>query len=308
MMRPHVTLIVLNWNGRDDTLACLASLAKLEYAACTIIVVDNHSTDDSVMTIRREYPTITLLEANENLGFVGGNNLGIEHAQRTGTDYILLLNNDTEVAPDFLQQMVTVAEADPNVGVVGPTIYYFDQPDVIWSAGGHIDWNEGRTWMMNLDETDQGQLGHSPRPVAFVTGCALLAKKAVFDRVGLLDQRFFAYYEETEWCTRATRAGYRIVHVPQAKLWHKISYAARDNSPIVSYYMTRNRLLFLQLARAGWRAWAHTLFLEYLRTLVSFSLRPQWRNKRDQRDLMLKAIRDYFAGRFGYVPLNQRAA
>jgi GT2 family glycosyltransferase len=303
-MSPLVSIIVLNWNGRQDTLACLASLAKLDYTRYTIIVVDNHSTDDSVEVIRREYPTITLLEASENLGFVGGNNLGIEHAQKTGTDYILLLNNDTEVAPDFLRLMVTAAEAEPHIGVVGPTIYYSDQPNVIWSAGGHIDWNEGRTWMMNLDETDQGQLGHSPRPVSFVTGCALLAKKTVFDRVGLLDERFFAYYEETEWCTRATRAGYRIVHVPQAKLWHKISYAARDNSPIVSYYMTRNRLLFLQLAQAGWRAWAHTLFLEYLRTLVSLSLRRKWRNKRSQRDVMLKALWDYSTGRFGRVPLD----
>jgi GT2 family glycosyltransferase len=304
---PLVSIIILNWNGCQDTLACLASLAKLGYAPYTIVVVDNHSTDDSVVAIRREYPTITLLETSENLGFVGGNNLGIEHAQRLGSDYILLLNNDTEVAPDLIRQMVTVAEADPHIGVVGPTIYYYEQPDVIWSAGGHIDWSKGRTWMMNLDEADQGQLGTLPRPVSFVTGCALLARRAVFNQVGLLDKRFFMYYEETEWCTRATRAGYRIVHVPQAKVWHKISYAARDTSPIVSYYMTRNRLLLLRLVHAGWRAWVHTLF-EYSRTLVSFSLRPRWRNKRGQRDLMLMAIRDYIAGRFGYVPLDQRTA
>ena len=299
MTLPHVAIIILNWNGRDDTLACLASLARLDYTLCTTIVVDNHSTDNSVAAIRAAYPTATVLEAKENLGYVGGNNLGIEHAQKMGADYMLLLNNDTEVAPDFLSLLVSAAEVESQIGVVGPTIYYFDQPGVIWSAGGIIAWNQGRTWMMNLDEIDRGQLGHSPRPVSFVTGCALMAKQAVFERVGLLDPRFFAYYEESEWCVRAARAGYKILHVPQAKLWHKISHVSRNTSPIVNYYMTRNRLLFLKITKAGWQAWTHTLFLEYLRTLISLTLQPKWRDKRAQRDLMVVAIRDYFLGRVG---------
>lgn len=304
MNSPSVAIVVLNWNGGADTLACLASLGRLDYPVFTVSVVDNHSTDDSVAAIRATYPSMTLLEATENLGYVGGNNLGIEYAQKLGADYILLLNNDTEVAPDFLRHLVGSAEADPRVGIVGPTIYYFDQPGVIWSAGGGIDWNRGRTRMMNLDEPDRGQLGERPRPADFVTGCALLSRRAVFDRVGLLDPRFFAYYEEIEWCVRAARAGFKILHVPQAKLWHKISYASRNASPLVSYYMTRNRLLFLQTTRAGWRAWAHTLLLEYLRTITSLSIRPKWRSKRTQRDWMLKAVWDYFTGLVGRAPVS----
>ncbi|MEK7326115.1 MAG: glycosyltransferase family 2 protein [Chloroflexota bacterium] len=304
MTPPRVAIIILNWNGLKDTLACLESLRRLDYPACEIVVVDNGSTDESVATIRAAYPVVTLIETGENLGYVGGNNAGLKYAQSTKADYALLLNNDTEVDPGFLKLLVDVAENDPKVGIVGPMIYYYTQPDVIWSAGGAIDWNKGLPWMVGLDEREQGQFGTQPRPVDFVTGCALLIKMPVVERVGLLDERFFAYYEETEWCARVARAGYKILHVPQAKLWHKISPLARATSPTVHYYMTRNRLLFLRAARAGWRAWLHTLLFEYARTLISWSLRPRWRGMRAQRDVMLLAIRDYFAGRVGRVSLK----
>jgi len=306
---PSVAIVVLNWNGRDDTLECLASLRRVDYPACQVIVVDNGSHDDSVATIREaaicaptESSRLTLIETGENLGYVGGNNVGLKHAQVLGVDYVLLLNNDTTVAPDFLRRLVEAAEADPAVGVVGPTIYYFDRPDVIWSAGGAIDWQRGRTRMVGLDEQDRGQFGSEPRPVDFVTGCALLIKRSVIERVGLLDVQFFAYYEETEWCARAARAGFKICHVPRAKIWHKISPTARADSPTTHYYMTRNRLLFLAATHAGWQAWAHTLF-DDLRTLVSWSVRPKWHPMHQQRDMMLKAIRDYFAGRLGRASL-----
>jgi GT2 family glycosyltransferase len=126
-----------------------------------------------------------------------------------------------------------------------------------------------------------------------------LIKTSVVAQAGQLDPRFFAYYEETEWCVRVARAGFKILHVPTAKIWHKISPAARVASPTVHYYMTRNRLLFLGAAQAGWRAWGHTLFREYLRTLVSWTLRPKWRGMRAQRNMMIWAIRDYFTGRVG---------
>jgi len=299
MTLPGVAIIVLNWNGRDDTLACLASLQHVDYPDYGVVVVDNGSTDNSVAAVRAAYPGVALVELGGNVGYVGGNNAGLEQAQAVGADYALLLNNDTEVAPDFLTRLVIAAEADPQIGMAGPTLYYFAQPNVIWSAGGAIDWSRGSTRMVGLDEVDEGQFGKELRPVDFVTGCALLVKMPVVARVGRLDPRFFAYYEEAEWCVRVSRAGYKIVHVPSAKIWHKISPAARAASPATHYYMTRNRLLFLKATGAGWRAWAHTLVLEYLRTLTSWSLRPQWRGRRTQRDVMLRAIRDYFAGRVG---------
>ncbi len=306
-MSPTVTIILVNWNGLRDTLACLASLRQVDYAPYQVVVVDNGSADDAVAQIRAHYPEVTLIEAGENLGFVGGNNLALRHPLALAADYALLLNNDTEVKPDFLRLLVDVAESDPHIGLVGPTIYYFEQPNTIWSAGGTIDWHTGLTSMVNLNEADTGQLGTAPRPMDFVTGCALLIKRSAMDKVGLLDPRFFAYYEEAEWCVRVGRAGYRILHVPQAKVWHKISIVARAASPQVHYYMVRNRLLFLQLSRAGATAWFNTLVLEYARTLLSWTIKPQWRHKAPQRQAMLQAIADYFRGRFGKVEVKKTA-
>jgi GT2 family glycosyltransferase len=300
-MMPRVMIIVLNWNGLADTLACLSSLARLDYLAHEVVVVDNGSTDGSVATVRVTHPWVALIETGENLGYVGGNNVGLEYARTAGADYALLLNNDTEVAPDFLRLQVEAAEVDPAIGIVGPTIYYFDRPNVVWSAGGDIDWRRGRTRMIGLNEVDQGQFGHKVRPVDFVSGCALLIKMSAVDQVGMLDPRFFAYFEETEWCVRAARAGFKVLHVPQAKIWHKISPDAREASPQVHYYMTRNRLLFLKLSRTGAVAWLNTLLLDYGRTLVSWTLRPKWRGKSLQRRAMLQAIQDYGRRRFGKV-------
>lgn len=298
-----VAIVVLNWNGRDDTLACLASLGQLDYPVYEVIVVDNGSSDDSAAAIRAAYPQVTLIETGDNLGYVGGNNVGLEHARTIGADYALLLNNDTEVAPDFLRLLVEAAEADPTIGIMGPTIYYFDRPGVIWSAGGAIDWGWGDTRMIGVDKVDQGQFGLSPRPVDFVSGCAMLIKMSSIDQMGLLDPRFFAYYEETEWCVRVARAGFKIVHVPQAKIWHKISPTAREASPQVHYYMTRNRLLFLKLSGAGVSSWLNTLLFDYGRTLLSWSVKPRWRHKAPQRRAMLQAISDYRQRRFGKVEI-----
>ena len=304
MNSPRVAIVLLNWNGRDDTLACLASLSRLDYSAYEVVVVDNGSSDDSVKAIQAAYPHLMLITTDDNLGYVGGNNIGLEYAQTVGADYALLLNNDTEVASNFLSLLIEAAEEDPAAGIVGPMIYYFDRPDIIWSAGGGIDWERGDTWMIGLNEEDRGQFGKMPRPVDFVTGCALLIKMPVVTHIGLLDHRFFAYYEESEWCIRAARGGFKILHVPQAKVWHKISPSIRETSPQVHYYMTRNRLLFLKLTGAGIMPWLCTLF-SYGRTLLSWTLKPRWRCKAAQRQAMVRAIVDYWRGCFGKVKATE---
>jgi GT2 family glycosyltransferase len=299
---PLVAILVLSWNRRDDTLACLRSLRESDYPRVRIIVVDNGSRDDSVSAVRAAHPEVTVVEAGDNLGYAGGNNLALERARQAGADYAWLLNNDTEVAPDCLRRLVEAAEADATVGITGPTIYYFDRPSVIWSAGGAVEWRQGRTRMLALDDVDEGQLGGAPRPVDFVSGCALLLKMPLLERVGALDARFFAYYEETEWCVRVARAGFNVVHVPLAKVWHKAPPAGASASFLVHYYMTRNRLLFLAVTHAGLRPWLCTLALDYPRTLLSWSLRRRWRSRRGHRAVMLRAIYDYFTGNLGRAP------
>jgi GT2 family glycosyltransferase len=298
MSKPSVSIIILNYNGREDTLACLRSLEHLTYPNAQVVVVDNGSTDGSVEAFRAQHPGFRLVETGANLGFTGGNNLGIKSALDQGADYVMLLNNDTIVAPDFLEVMVDAMETNPQVGVTGPTIYYYDSPETIWSAGGGIDWSRGLTWMIGLDEVDKAQFGLSPRPVEFVTGCAILARRGVWEKVGLLDERFFMYYEETEWCVRSRRAGFEIMHIPTAMVWHRISTAQRAASTRTYYYMTRNRLLFLYRSHVGLRTWANTL-IELTRTFVSWSVRPKWQDRRHLRGVMVRAVTDFTLGRFG---------
>lgn len=300
---PKVAIIILNYNGLVDTLACLESLEQLEYSNYETVLVDNGSSDGSVVAVRRAYPRVMIMETGENLGYAAGNNVGLQYMLASDAAYALLLNNDTVVAPNFLAQLVDTAQTDPLIGVAGPTIYYFDQPDTIWSVGGAIDWDRGQTGMLGLDQPDTGQFGQDPRPVDFVTGCALLVKRQVLEEAGLLDARFFMYFEETEWCTRIRRAGYHIIHVPSSKIWHKIKPGQQHRSPRVHYYMTRNRLLFLRAARAPLMTWGY-VFLENLRTLLSWSIRPKWRHLRSQRGIMVKAMRDFWLARFGRVDLS----
>ena len=304
---PHVVIIVLNWNRKEDTLATIESLAEVTYPNFETVVVDNGSSDDSVAAVRTRFPELEVIETGENLGFAQGNNVGLRHARQRGADYALLLNNDVTVAPDFLNHLLKVIDADPSIGVVGPTIYYFDLPDTIWSAGGRIDWTSGKSFMLGIDERP-GDDEYITREVDFVSGCALLARISALEKAGDLDARFFMYYEETEWCVRIRRAGYRILHVPQAKIWHKIQPSdGRADSPAVHYYMVRNRLLFLQATRAGLRPWLNTLLTDYLRTLLSWTFKPRWRAKKPHRKMMVCAIRDAIRGQWGQLPAISRS-
>ncbi|HLF25339.1 MAG TPA: glycosyltransferase family 2 protein [Anaerolineae bacterium] len=303
MASPAVALIILNYNRRDDTLACLRSLQALSYPNARWLLVDNGSTDDSVERVRREFRNVDILETGDNLGFAAGNNVGLRAALDAGADYLLLLNNDTEVAPDLLDVLIETCEAEPRIGVVGPKIYYHDRPDTLWSAGGLIDWRRGTSAMRGLDEVDRGQFDAST-DVDFVTGCALLVRRAAVEQAGLIDERFGMYFEETEWCVRIARGGWRIVYAPNGRLWHKIRPAQQDTSPRITYYMTRNRLLFLRLTNAPLRAWLHAILIQDLRTWLSWKVKPRWRYRAPQRAAMRRAWRDFIRQRFGMLALK----
>lgn len=302
-MQPRVAIIVLCYNGVEDTLACLGSLRKLDYpqGRYDVVIVDNASWDNTPTWVRSAFPEAIVIENGANLGFATGNNVGMRYALANGYDYALLLNNDTEVEPAFLRLLVEAAEAEPSVGVVGPTIYYFAAPDTIWSAGGRIDWRHGTSRMDGTGARDMGQY-QAIRNVDFVTGCALLVRRAAMERAGLLDERFFMYYEETEWCVRITRAGFAIRHVPQSKLWHKIPLDARFDKEYLAYYMTRNRLLFLRATGAGPLTWLNALIAQDLRTYLSLCLRPKWRNRAGRVGMRLAWL-DFWRGRYGRLDL-----
>ena len=298
----RVLVAVPNWNGGDLTLDCLRSLSRVERPAIAVAVIDNGSADGSVAAIRASFPSVPVVELGDNTGFTGAANAALVRAREQGSEYCLLLNSDAIVAEDAIALLVEALDRMPTAWVAGPTVYYLDRPQVIWSAGGRIDWRAGKTWLLGMHETDEGQFGGEPRPVPFVSGCAILLRMAAVDRVGEFDPRFFAYYEEVEWCVRCARGGGRVVHVPRAHVWHAISAEAREASPLVQYYMTRNRLLFLRTAGAPLIAWAGAI-ADTARTALSWTLRPKWRGKRSQRDAMLRGAADFWRGRFGRAPL-----
>ena len=249
---PPVALILVTFNHSDITLDCLQSLAALDYPreCLQIIVVDNASSDDTVSAIRTRYPEVTLITNQENLGFAAGNNVGLRQALQTEARYLMLLNNDTVVAPDMLKKLIEVAEGDQHIGMITPVIYYFDEPHKIWCAGARLERRTGQTWRLRAEEIDSS----TPEPVHdvdFASGCALCVRRAAIEQAGMLDARFFFYFEETEWCVRLARAGYRCTLVPGSQVWHKVSSSIQAGSPRVAYYMTRNRLLFLRLTRPG---------------------------------------------------------
>lgn len=243
MNQPQVAVIVLNWNCREDTLECLYSLADLTYPNYEIIVVDNGSTDGSVEAVREVFPAVRLLVNSDNLGFAGGNNVGIRHALKQDMDYVFVLNNDTTVAPTLLNELVTTAEADSQVGLVGPKIYYYDQRDKLWYAGAREQWLRRIPGTVGLDELDRGQYD-LPRETAFIYGTAMLIRRQVLKDVGLFDERFFAYHEDADFCMRARRAGYRCIYNPRGMMWHKVSATTRATPHIQDYLRAKGRILF----------------------------------------------------------------
>jgi len=299
MGSPRVGIVILNWNRPAHTMACLRSLEQLAYPSCEVVVVDNGSAGDSVAAIRRGFPAVDVIENGHNLGFAGGNNVGIAHLLRRGADYVFLLNDDTEVASDLLETLIEVSERDPAIGILGPKICYFSQANVIWSAGGTID-RYGQPSHRRWGEVDDGS-PEAVQDVDYVTGCAMLVKRAVVEKAGKLDERFFAYYEEAEWCTRARRLGFRVVYVPGGRVWHKIAQATRDHSGYYLYLMARNRLLYLKCSGASpWIILLTTASL--LRTAASWSVRPRHKDMRPFAGIILRGVLDFNRGRFGPPP------
>lgn len=296
MPEPCVFIVILNTNRKQDTLESLASIFASTYKKPHVIVLDNQSTDGSVEAVRAGYSQVQLLSLERNLGYAGNNNVGIEAALQQGADWILVLNEDTILDPDCLKRLVEAGEADERTGIVGPMVYHHNEPDVIQSAGVRLD-PEWRSIHIGQNEPEHGQYTDL-REVDAISGCAIMVRRQVIEQVGSLDERFFYYWEETDWCVRARKAGWRIVHVPKAKLWHK--GVQRDYKPSLSvaYYNTRNRFLILSKYKAPLRAWAFAWF-ETLRTLISMSVRPKWRDKRENRDAMFQGLMDYLRGRWG---------
>lgn len=245
-MDPKVAIIILNWNGKEDTIECLESLKHITYLNYEILLVDNGSTDGSVECLRERYPEMVIIENEKNLGFAEGNNVGIRRAMEKNVDYVLLLNNDTVVDSEFLGELVLNMRSDLKIGFVGPKVYYYDyngRKDVLNFAGGGINLWKGKTYHIGLNEADIGQYDEA-REVDYVEGSCVLVRTYMLKKIGLLNSAYFTYWEENEWCMRGHRVGYKAFFAPKAKIWHKIG--ASNVGTTKQYYMARNMFWFMK--------------------------------------------------------------
>lgn len=296
MTPPKVAVVVLNWNGWRDTPACLESVGALTYPRVATYLVDNGSSDGSAERCEAEFARVEVVRNKENLGFAGGNNVGIRRALSDGADYVLLLNNDTVVEPEMLSHLVAAGEQSARIGMVGPKIYYHSDRRRIWFAGGRIT-PPGRIGHYGWDQIDRGQYD-TPREVDFITGCALLIKRMVFERVGLLAPEFFLLFEETDFCVRARRQEYICWYDPRATLYHKVSASFGGFSPDYYYYFSRNYLLFQHRNMVpihGWRAKAYAA--RYLVGLWIYLLLTPWRGGWTACRAVIEGVADYARGR-----------
>lgn len=297
---PKVSIIILNWNGWRDTVEAVESCLKLSYGNFSVLLVDNASSDGSEAILRERFPNVVLIQTGANLGYAGGNNVGIRRALADGAEYVWLLNNDTTVDPAALGEMMQVA-ADPTVGMVGPKILLYSRPDHLNCVGSTINLMTGQPRLIGLGEKDDGRFDELC-DMDTLSGCSLLVGKNVLEKVGFMDESFFLYYEETDWILRTKRAGYRMVYVPKARIWHKVSASVGGHqSPLMLYYMTRNNPLLMK-RNVGRFAFARYLAI-YLCLLIPkklFNVLFLNRERRsDKVSAILKGLRHYFSGRFG---------
>lgn len=297
-MTPKVSLVVLNWNKPDDTLECLASCVKTDYPNYEIILVDNASSDDSVARVKAAFPQVRVLVTPENLGYAGGNNVGMKDALERGADFVFLLNNDVVIEPDAVSELVRGAGAHPSAGILAPKVMYYDDRNVINSLGTSMDWLRMRPRLGDCNSPDDGRFD-KPVKRDILLGAALFLRRSTLERIGLIDEAFFIFHEEADWCLRNLKAGSENVVIPSAVVYHKASKTMREFSALTHYYSSRN---FLYLARKNARParWALTragLAFHSAKNALRLAFAPQ--AERRMARIYFLGVFDYFAGNMG---------
>ncbi len=294
-----IGIIIVNYNGNHDTQECLESISKLKTKyELIVIVVDNNSKENLKLKTSDLPYTLECLKNKENVGFAAGNNVGIRRALESGCDYVCVLNNDTLVDPDFLDELVNTYKKNTRAGLVSPKIYFskgrefhkdkYEKNElgkVIWYAGGEMDWDNILGKHRGVDEVDKGQFSKDML-TDFATGCSFLVSRDVLDAVGFFDETYFLYYEDADFSEKVKRAGYHIWYSSKSVIWHKnAGSTGGSGSALQDYYITRNRLLFA-LRYASFRS-RMSVFRESLRLI--FNGRP-WQKK---------GVLDFYLMKFG---------
>lgn len=293
---PQVYVSILNYNGRENTIDCLRSLEKIskENFDLNVIVIDNNSKEK--FNLPPLDLKIKLIRNKNNLGFSGGHNIGIKYSLDNGADFVVILNNDTVVDKNFLEEFIK--SSNGKIGIMAPKIYFYkgfefhkdrytknEKGKIFWYAGGKMDWKNVIGSHRGVDEVDRGQY-NMVEQTDFASGCCMMIKREVFERVGLLDEKYFLYYEDNDLCQRAKRSNFEIIYNPKSTLWHKnAGSVGGSGSSVQDYYITRNRLLF------GMRYSSLRSKLSLIRESLGFLL---W-----GRPWQKRGVFDFYRGRFG---------
>lgn len=297
MMNLKVSIIILNWNNRKDIVECLDSVYRIDYANFNVIVVDNASSDGSEKDIIRLFPKVILIKNKENLGYTGGNNVGIRYALTHGAEYFWLLNNDTIVNENSLSALVNTAEASSRLGLLSPVIYYYSSPDKIQYCGSFLSENDlSRNMINNL--CDFSRIKGEKLP--YLWGTALLIKKSVVEKIGFLNEDFFAYAEDVEYSLRALNAGFLNSVVLNSKIFHKAHYkdkGVKNLSPHIYYYTVRNDYLLAKLLLSKLKRikFVHKWCIENFRSIASF----KEENNSEIVDALLDGMYCSFINKYG---------
>ena len=281
-----LSVILVNYKQPDQTIDCVRSLDRSTFQDFQTIIVDNESDLASEEKLRGHCPNAVVIPVAQNLGFAGANNIGIRFAIESGSKLVLLLNNDTVVHKELLEELVETAEEDKSTGVVGGKIFYFDKPDTLWFAGGRLNIHKALGTHEGIGIKDDGSF-NLMKESDYMTGCCLLTKREVVEKIGLLDTRFFLYLEDADFCVRAKDAGYNIIYQPKAIVYHKVSSSTQWDSPVYIYFSLRNKILFLRKHSSFslWARYSPYLMYFYLRQFARLIFK--WHNFRAARAAFL---------------------
>jgi len=254
---PLVSIITINYNQAKATGDFLASVQKITYPSTEIIVIDNASPEPGFNNLKESFPNVLFIQNHVNKGFAGGNNIGVAAAKG---EYLLFINNDTEVEQDFLQPLVDCMRSEASIGMVSPKIkYYFNKGLIQYAGGTRINPFTGRGKFMGSGQPDSN-LYHQSYPTALIHGAAMLVSRELIRKAGLMYEPFFLYYEELDWCERAKRAGFTLYYCGKSVVYHKVSFSTGKSSALKVYYLTRNRLLFARRNYTGPQLLTSVLF------------------------------------------------
>jgi len=220
-MNSSIAVVIVAWNSYDNTQECIQSILNQRFVETEIFLVDNGSTIEPLEKLAHQYPKINYIYSESNLGFAAGTNLGLEKALTTDCNYILMVNNDTRADALMLHELIT-AFTEEDVGLAAPLIYYYDTPDQVWSSGGYMN----ELLMMPLDSHNRKNPIITPTERTFLSGCCYMIKRELLEQVGLLDDQFFLYFEDLDYCRRVNNSNWKMMVIPTAKLYHKVSQSS----------------------------------------------------------------------------------